>query len=404
MPENSALLLAGAPQYFRQPDVLFPYRQDSNFYYLTGFEEPQSFFLLVKKRRGPARSILCVAEKDRKRELWDGHRWGPKKARRAFLMDEAHPINNLSAVLKRSLKGVSTVFYNGGNPNFDKEIQRLKVKTQSAGDFLSPFRQIKDQMELNRMKQAVRISVKAHKATARAIRPGISERALHGVFLKTLMENGSPREGYQSIVACGNNAVTLHYVKNNAVCRKGELLLLDAGGEAHYYTADITRVYPVSGRFSKTQKNLYEKLLSLQKALIRAVRPGVSFKDLNEQMAEGLTNILLELGFLKGDLKDHLKKKSYFPYCPHSVGHLLGMDVHDPPLSRFKTPPLRAGMTLTIEPGFYISKTDGKAPLSLRGTGLRIEDNILVTERGARILTKSAPKETEEVEALCRSV
>lgn len=402
LPEGSALVLGSLPEFFRQPDVTVPYRQNSDFYYLTGYTEPHSFFILKKgKGKKPSLSILCVLDKDPKKELWDGKRYGPKKARTVFLMDKTDSISNLDEVLRKHLKGISTIFYNNINSQFDKKVRKMKIKIKSAQEFLAPFRRIKDKKEIEYLKQAAKVSSYAHKKVAQAVKPGISERALHGVFLKSLMEKGSVREGYQSIVACGNNAITLHYIKNNSVCKRGELMLLDAGGEMNYYTADITRVYPVSGRFSNIQRNIYEKLLSLQKNLIKEVRPEVSLKDLNKKMAEGITNILLEMGILKGSLQDHLKKKSYFTYCPHRLGHLLGLDVHDPPFSRLEKPLLKPGMVLTIEPGLYIAQTDSRAPKSLLGTGLRIEDNILVTKTGSEVLTKSAPKEVKELEELC---
>ena len=404
LPENSALILGSLPEFFRQPDVPFPYRQDSNFYYLTGYTEPHSLFILKKgQNRNSSCSILCVSEKDPKKELWDGKRYGPKKAKEVFLMDKTDSINNLDEVLRKNLNGISTIFYSNLNPQFDKKVQKMRIKIKSASEFLAPFRRIKDKTEISCIKKAVKVSSYAHKNVAQALKPGINERALHGIFLKSLMEKGSEREGYHSIVACGNNATTLHYTRNNSVCKKGDLLLLDAGGEMHHYTADITRVYPVSGRFAKAQKFLYEKLLSLQKALIKEVRPQISPKDLNKKMVEGITNILLEMQILRGSFKQHLSKKNYSTYCPHSVGHLLGMDVHDPPFAKTEEPILQPGMVLTVEPGLYISKTDSQAPKSLLGTGLRIEDDVLVTETGSIVLTKSAPKEVEEVEELCNS-
>lgn len=404
LPENSALILGSLPEYFRQPDVPFPYRQDSDFYYLTGYTEPHCLFILKKGQgRSSSCSTLCVLEKDSLKELWDGERYGPKKAKEIFLMDKTDSINNLDEVLKRNLKGISTIFYNSINPRFDKKVKKMSAKIKSAREFLAPFRRIKDETEINFIKQAVKVSAYAHKKVAQALKPGISERTLHGVFLKSIMEKGSVREGYHSIVAGGNNAITLHYTKNNSLCKKGELLLLDAGGEMNHYTADITRVYPVSGRFSKSQKTLYEKLLALQKNLIKEARPHTSLKDLNKKMTEGITHLLLEMNILKGSFKEHLKKKSSLTYCPHSVGHLLGMDVHDPPFPKSEEPILQPGMVLTIEPGLYISKKDSRAPKSLPGTGLRIEDDVLVTEKGPLVLTKSAPKEVEEVEELCSS-
>ena len=402
LPEDSALILGSLPEFFRQPDVPFPYRQDSNFYYLTGYTEPHSFFILKKDGKA-IHSILCVAEKDPKKELWEGEQYGPKKAKEVFLMDQTDSINNLDKVLRKNLQGVSTIFYNNLNPQFDKNVRKIKIKTKSASDFLAPFRRTKDKTEIDFIKQAVRVSSYAHKKTAQALRPGINERALHGIFLKSLMEKGSKREGYPSIVACGNNATTLHYTRNNSICKKEELLLLDAGGEMNHYTADITRIYPVSGRFSKTQRIIYEKFLSLQKNLIKQVCPEISFKDLNKKMVEGIINILLEMKILKGSFTKNLNEKNHLPYTPHSIGHLLGMDVHDPPFSKSEEPVLQPGMVLTIEPGLYIPEKNLQAPKTLRGTGLRIEDDVLVTETGHLVLTKSAPKEVEEVEELCCS-
>ena len=236
---------------------------------------------------------------------------------------------------------------------------------------------------------------------AKALKPDINERALHGIFIKSIMEKNSPREAYGGIIACGANATVLHYTKNNSICKKGELLLVDAGAEKNYYSSDITRVYPVNGTFTKNQKNLYEKLLKLQKELIREVKPGISLKAINKKMFEGITKILIDVGLLKGSFRENFNKQSYRKYCPHSVGHLLGLDVHDVAFTKTEKDILKPGMVLTIEPGIYIARQDKKAKKDLRGVGMRIEDDILVTKTGRQNLTKALPKEISDIEKLC---
>ena len=397
LPKHSALILASLPEYFRQVDVKHPYRQESNFYYLTGFEQAHSLFLLFPS----GQSILFISDKDPVKEIWEGYLYETKKVKEKFFIDKVHPLSSLDKHLSSLLKSKTILFYDLLNPFFDKKMKSFKARFESAGEFLKQFRRIKDEVEIASIKKAIATSAYAHKQVAKALRPGINERALHGIFIKSIMEKGSPREAYGGIIACGANATVLHYTKNNSVCKKGELLLMDAGAEINHYSSDITRVYPVSGKFSSNQKQLYEKLLGLQKQLIKEVRPEVDLKKINQKMYQGITQILLDCRFLNGSLTEHLKKKSYTKYCPHSVGHLLGLDVHDVSFKKTENGVLKSGMVLTIEPGIYISKQDNKAPKELKGLGLRIEDDILVTTTGHKVLTKEIPKEVSEIEALC---
>ena len=397
LPKNSVLILGSFPEAFRQVDIKHPYRQESNFYYLTGFEQASSLFLLFPS----ARSVLFVADKDPAKELWDGCLYGTQEVKKKFLIDEVYPFSELDKNLTPLLKGKSKFFYDKINPLFDKKLKPFKIESCSANDFLQKFRKIKDETEISSIKEAVSISIYAHKQIAKALKPGINERTLHGIFIKSIMEKGSPREAYGGIIGCGENATILHYTQNNSVCKKGELLLVDAGAEYNYYSSDITRVYPVSGKFSKNQKELYKKLLELQKRLIKEVKPGVSLTGINQKMYQGITKILLDLKFLQGSLKENMNKKSYTKYCPHSVGHLLGLDVHDANLKQMGEDKLEPGMVLTIEPGIYISKQDKKATKDLKGLGLRIEDDILVTQTGCKNLTEKLPKELAEIEKLC---
>ncbi|MDE0092535.1 MAG: aminopeptidase P family protein [Oligoflexia bacterium] len=398
LPKGSALILSSLPQFFRQVDVSYPYRQESNFYYLTGFEQADSLFVLFPS----AQSVLFIQDKDPIKEIWDGPLYTPREAQKKYLINEVYPLSQLDRVLNKKLKGVSKVFYNSKSNNlFDKKIRSFNFRKESAYDFLKAFRRIKQKEEVSLIQKACSYSVQAHKQVAKALKPNINERALHGIFIQSIMEQGSAREAYQGIFACGKNATVLHYIKNNSVCKKGELLLVDAGAEAGYYSSDISRVYPVSGRFSKNQKKLYTALLKLQKQLIKEVKPAVALKTINQKMCEGVTQILLDFGLLTGSLKENLRLKAYKRYCPHSVGHLLGLDVHDVTFQKEELAVLKSGMTLTIEPGIYISQYDKKAPGDLRAVGLRIEDDILVTQTGQRNLTKRLPKEVEEVEELC---
>lgn len=400
LPKKSVLILASLPEYFRQTDVSYPYRQESNFYYLTGFTQASSLLLLFSS----GHSVLFIADKDPVKEKWEGPLYSTKETKKKFLIDEVYPLSELDKHLNRLLKTQSNFFYDKFNSFFDKKLKTWTKSPKSAGEFLKSFRRIKDNTEIAWIQSAVDISVHAHKQIAKALKHGINERELHGLFIKSIMEKGSPREAYGSIVACGPNATILHYSKNNSVCKRGELLLVDAGAEKNYYASDITRVYPVSGKFTKNQKELYQRLLKLQKSLIKEVKPGASLKKINQKMFEGCTKILMDGDLLKGrSLQENLNQKTYQYYCPHSVGHLLGLDVHDVTFTKTEQSILKPGMVLTIEPGIYIPKNDKKAEPDLRGVGLRIEDNILVTQTGHKNLTKKLTKEVSEIEALCSS-
>ena len=395
LPQNSALVLESLPIYFRQPDVPYPYRQESNFYYLTGWTEPESLFILTKDV-----SVLFIQKKDPLKEAWEGYRLTVKEAKDIYLMDKVHTIEAWERNPDFYLKGIKTIYSTGINPRFAKKIKALKgVKVKPSSEILTHFRQIKDSTEIKRLKNSINITAKAHKEVARSLKPNISEQELHGIFIKTFMKYGASREGYTGIVASGNNATVMHYTKNNSVCRKGELLLLDAGVEKDYYTADVTRVYPVNGTFSKNQKEVYNSLLQLQKNLIKEVRPQIDWKALNKKMFEGVTRILMELNVLKGSFSENMRKKTYRIYLPHSLGHHLGMDVHDPFFPPNHPPLLKPGMVMTVEPGLYFPE---ECPVkSLRGNGFRIEDDILVTDKGRENLSRDIPKEIDDIESLC---
>ena len=402
LPKGSALLLSSRAPVLRQPDVFYPYRQESHFYYLTAFEPEKSLFVLFPS----SRSLLFIKDRDPLKELWDGPIYGREEVKKKYGFNEVYTLSQLDSVLARLLKGAKLLFYDKQEPFFHQKIKALnkspqKKKFQSAYEFLKAFRRIKSPQEIQKIKKACSYSIQAHKQVAKALKAHQTEHAMHAVFIHSIMSQGAKCEAYPGIFACGQNAVTLHYIKNDSVCRPGELLLVDAGAECDYYASDITRVYPVSGRFRKKQALLYQSLLDLQKQLIKQVSPKLSLSDLNQKMFEGLTQILLEFGLLKGSFKNNLQHKKYKKYCPHSVGHLLGLDVHDLSFKKTENSQLKPNMLLTIEPGIYIDKKDKQAPAGLRGLGLRIEDDILVTPKGSQNLTKKLTKEREEIEELC---
>ena len=397
LPKHSVLILGSLPVHLRQTDVPYPYRQDSDFYYLTGFTQAASLFLLFSS----GRSVLFSADKDPIKEIWEGPLYSPVEIKKQFLIDEVYPNSELDKKLGVLLKRPSKFFYNKLNPFFNKKLSPWTKNCGSSNEFLKKFRRIKDKTEIASIQSAITISIHAHRQIAKALKPGINERTLHGLFIKSIMEKNSPREAYGSIMACGQNATVLHYTQNNSICKKGELLLVDAGAEKNYYSSDITRVYPVSGKFTKNQKKLYNKLLKLQKNLIKEVQPGISLTEINQKMLRGVTEILTDMKLIEGSLDKNIGQKAYQKYCPHGVGHLLGLDVHDVSFKKTEKATLEPGMVLTIEPGIYISSQDKKAAKDLRGLGLRIEDNILVTKTGQKNLTKNLTKEVEEIEKLC---
>ena len=398
LPKKSVLVLPSLPEFYRQPDVTVPYRQDSQLYYLTGYLDSQACLVVTKTK-----SLFFVAKRDLKKELWEGKKASPLEAQKKYLMDEAWPLEDMTKILAKHLKSCDTIFDSQVCSKTSQELRKFKKKIEPSASLLGKCRLIKDSVEIKHLKKACLVTCNAHKELARALRPGVSERALHGTFLKSLMEQNSIREGYQSIVGSGINATVLHYIKNQATCKRGELLLVDAAGEWKHYTADVTRVYPVSGRFSKDQRIAYELLLSLQKKLIQMVKPGESFENLNKVMREGLTDILIKLKIIRGSSALHMKKRTFLKYCAHSVGHFLGLDVHDPGFIGKKAPIFKENMVITIEPGIYFPKNDKNVPSSLRSVGMRIEDDILITQKAGIVLSKSLPKEVDEIEQLVQA-
>lgn len=410
---TSALVIASHPEHIRNHDVQFPYRQDSNMYYLTGFEEPES--VLILKPGSFPESILFVRKKNMERETWDGFRYGPELAQQVFQIDKCFPIEEFQEQFPKVVKGYESVYYRLlKNPEFDRvfltALDNLRLSSARSGFgllpihdadvFMGEFRLYKSEVELVNQKKACKISAEAHKLAMQFVKPGITERQVQAEMTHFYLTHGSAREGYYPIVASGNNATTLHYNFNDQICRDGDLLLIDSGTEFNYYTGDITRTFPVNGQFNTVQARVYQYILDIEKEIISSLKPGILFKDLHEKGASLLTDVMLELGCLTGRKDDIISSNAHRKYYPHGIGHWLGLDVHDAGLYFVNGQPrsIESGMCFTIEPGLYIPENDSQAPSEYRGIGIRIEDNILITTSAHEVMTSDAPKEIKDIE------
>lgn len=412
---GSVLILAAHPEHIRNDDVHFPYRQDSNFYYLTGFEEPEAIFVFRPGMQ--PETIMFCRRRDIERETWDGYRYGPEGVEREFGIQKAYPIDEFLKEAPALLKEAESVYYRLlKNPKADQKIlellDRVRLSQSRTGNglltihdadvLIGQHRLIKSDYELTHLREACEISAQAHLAAMKFTRPGVTERQVQGVLAHHFFMKGSAREGYGHIVASGANATTLHYTFNDQTCKSGDLLLIDAGAEFNYFTGDITRTFPVNGKFTDEQGEVYSGVLKIQKELIEMIKPGIVFKQLHEIGASLLTDLMLELGLLTGRKEDLMAANKHRKYYPHGIGHWLGMDVHDAGLYVRKGEPtaLKPNMCFTIEPGIYIPADDSSAPPNYRGIGIRIEDNIRVTESGCEVLTATAPKEIADLEKI----
>ncbi len=412
---GAALIIAAHPEHIRNHDVGFAYRQDSNLFYLTGFEEPES--ILVYRPGLAPETVMFVRKRDPERETWDGFRYGPEGVEREFKVDKAYPIDEFQKVAPQLLKEVEKVYYRlYKNPEMDLKIQNVleTVRLQQgrtgygvlaiydADTLLGEMRLVKSDYELSQLREACEISAQGHVAAMRFTRPGVNERQVQAVLAHHFYMNGAAREGYNYIVASGSSSTTLHYNFNDQKCKDGDLLLIDAGAEYNYYTGDITRTFPVNGKFTDEQARVYQGILDLQKKIIDFVKPGVVFKELHEMGTSLLTDLMLELGLLSGRKSDIIAALQQKKYYPHGIGHWLGMDVHDAGLyyRKGEPRPIEANMCFTVEPGLYIPADDTSAPKAYRGIGIRIEDNVRVTSNGCENMTSSAPKEIGELEKI----
>ena len=412
--EDAILVLPAAPARVRSHDTHYPYRQDSDFWYLCGFPEPEAVLVLVPGRKHGETLLFC-RERDPEREGWDGPRAGQEGAVADFGMDDAYPIDDLDEILPGLLEGRSRVYYHfGRDAEFDLKligwVNRVRAQVRHGaqppheflelGHLLHEQRLFKSRDEIRLMEKAAQISVRAHQAAMRAARPGIHEYELQAE-LERVFRAADACPAYNSIVGAGTNACVLHYVANSARAADGELVLVDAGAEYRNYAADITRTFPVNGRFTKEQRALHDLVGAAQAAALACARPGVAFAALHETVVEVLGEGLLRLGLLKGSLEKCIAGEHYRQFYRHKSGHWLGLDVHDVGDYRIdgESRLLEPGMVLTIEPGLYVAADDKAVHAKWRGIGIRTEDDVLVTGDGHRVLSDGLARSADEIEA-----
>jgi Xaa-Pro aminopeptidase len=416
MDKDSIAILPAAPERIRNRDVEYSYRPDSDFYYLTGFAEPEAVAVMIPGREHGEYILFC-RERDPEMELWNGRRAGLDGAIEEYGADDAFPISDIDEILPGLLENRERVYYTmGANPDFDRQVMEwinlLRKKSRSGvhapSEFVSldhslhDMRLYKSAAEVKAMRQAARISAVAHRRAMEACRPGMMEYQLEAELLHSFMQQGARHPAYPSIVGAGENGCILHYTENSSKLKKGDLLLIDAGCEYEYYASDITRTFPVDGRFSRAQRSLYELVLEAQYAAIEQVRPGKTWNQPHDAAVRVMTEGLVRLGLLKGKVENLVKKEAYKRFYMHRTGHWLGMDVHD--VGEYKVGDewrvLEPGMVLTIEPGIYIASGSKGVAKKWWNIGIRIEDDVLVTKEGHEVLSVDAPKSVEEIEAL----
>jgi Xaa-Pro aminopeptidase len=419
-------IIPTAPEVMRNSDADYPYRHDSYFYYLSGFTEPEALIVLVAGKQNQA--VLFCRDKNLEREIWDGYRYGPQAAKEKFGFDAAYPVTTLDEEMPKLLADAPALFQGfGAGGELEAGIHRWlqAVRAQARAGVSAPaavhdvhallneMRLHKDAQEIDIMRRAARISGEAHARAMRAARAGMHEYQLEAELLHEFRRNGSQYPAYTSIVATGPNACVLHYRAGDAVLKDGDLVLIDAGCELDSYASDITRTFPVSGRFSGPQKELYEIVLAAQAAAIAEIKPGKRFMDGHDAAVRVLAQGMLDTGLLDkkkvGSLEDVIAKGDFRQFYMHRTGHWIGMDVHD--VGEYREAAqggeekpwrsLQPGMALTVEPGIYVRPAEG-VPEKFWDIGIRIEDDAVVTPQGCEILSGAAPKTVAEIEAVMR--
>lgn len=416
MEPDSVAILASAREATRSNDTHYRYRQDSDFYYLTGFEEPEAVAVITPSRE--QKYTLFVRPRDPEREIWDGRRAGVEGAKAEYGADEAFPISEFEEKLGDYLNGAANLYYRIGNGNAELDeqvvhhIRQLRAMGRrgmrapeaiiDTGAIIHEMRLFKSEEEIELMQRAADIAAEGHREAMKAARPGMGEYEIEALVEYVFRRSGASGPAYTSIVGSGPNATVLHYINNDATLADGDLLLLDAGAEYRGYASDITRTFPVNGRFTSAQREIYDVVLEAQTACIEMVRPGTRPQEINERAVSVLTEGMVRLGLLEGDVETLIKEEKYKQFYMHSIGHFLGLDVHDVGRYHIKdeSRPLEPGMVMTIEPGIYVAAGTRDIPEKYLGIGVRIEDDVLVTQGGNRILSSKVPKQPEEIEEL----
>ena len=416
--EGAAALIPTGAARIRNHDSDYRFRPGSDFYYLTGFREPDAVLLLLGARE-TERAVLFLNEKNREAETWTGRRLGVEAAPDELGVERAFPLRELWTRLPELLEGHARLVYRSGeDAERDRRVNGvladMRARTRSGNPAprevvdpslsLHELRLKKSPAEIERMSRAAAISGEAHRAAMRAAKPGMNECEIDALLDYTFRRRGGTGSAYPNIVAGGENACVLHYRENDRPLADGELLLIDAGCEWDFYASDVTRTFPVNGRFTREQRALYEVVLRSQKAALALVEPGKTQNDVHEAALHQLVEGLIELGLLTGTREERIQDESYRRFYMHRTGHWLGLDVHDCGAYFLAKEPraFEPGMVTTVEPGLYVAPDDDTVEKRWRGIGIRIEDDVLVTATGGQILTTSAPKEVDEIEAACR--
>ncbi|MDO6426796.1 Xaa-Pro aminopeptidase [Thalassotalea sp. 1_MG-2023] len=416
LPDNSITLVFAGQEVTRSNDTEYLFCQDKSFFYLTGFPEPDAVLMIEKVNGSVSSTLFCLA-KDPFAEVWHGKRIGCEVAKEQFGFDTAYSLDDIDSVVEDALANKHSLCYcQGHNPQHDDQVYtwlaQVKAKVRqgisapnslvNCQPIIEELRLIKSDAELDVMRKVSIISGGAHLRAMEKTQVGMFEYQIEAELLHEFARNGARFAAYNSIVAGGNNANTLHYTDNSGMLKDGDLLLIDAGGELAGYAADITRTFPINGKFTPEQRTLYQLVLDAQMAAINAIKPGANLGQLNDICQHILTEGLLNLGILKGDLSQLIADKACKQYFIHGLGHWLGLDVHDVGDYQMKdkrqTRSFQPGMVMTIEPGLYIPAGDQNVDQKWRGLGIRIEDNIVVTEQGFENLSEQVPKSVDDIE------
>ena len=411
-------IISNSDESSRNRDCDYPFRSDSYFHYLSGFPEPEAVILIVGGNL--PRSIIFCKPKEENKEIWNGYIYGPEEAAKQFQFDEAYSLNEIDKIAPRILKNYipnkniycipSAIPSNSGIKTI-LNIQSWTNKKNAKNDFcdlskiLDSMRRLKSEGEISIMQKSANIAAQAHIHAMNITRPGKYEYQIEGEILNQFAQNGARYPAYSSIVASGNNACTLHYVENNSILNNGDLLLIDAGCELESYASDITRTYPINGKFSSAQKDIYQIVLNAQKEAIKKVAPGNYFDEPHSAAIEQIVNGLIDLKILKASRDEVFEKELYKEFFMHRTSHWLGLDVHDAgqyfddpnEMGKLKPVKFQDSNVLTVEPGCYI-KPNTNTPKEFWGIGIRIEDDVLVTPSGNKVLSENAPKEIEDLE------
>lgn len=397
LPDNAAAILFASTPKVKNHDCTYPFSQNSDFFYLTGFNEPNSALLLLPKQK---QTILFLQEKNTQQERWHGKRMGYHAAKDELAIDEAYDIESLSTELPHLLSDIQSIYH------LQEQAEKVKgafpnKNYRPIDALLGEMRLIKDQTELDSLQRAIDISVEAHVRAMEIAEPGQYEYELEAALMHEFIRRGARHPGYEPIVASGPNTGYLHYCENNRQMRAGDLVLIDAGCEIHHYTADLTRTFPISRTFSKEQAAIYEAVLQAQLAVIACIKPGVLRTELESIAEETLTLQLKDLGLLTGSINELIEKKTVREFYYHGVSHWLGLDVHDAGSYTIddQPRPLEPGMVLTVEPGLYLNEHPSLNS-KWHHIGVRIEDDILVTDTGYQVLSQQLPKTIKDIEAL----